>query len=93
MPRRRKTGQGAGGGFDHRVGYVPSVGGNDAQRQTRENVGVIGLVNLNFPAIEFCRAEGASCANQRAAIRPIEQILRPGFTTGSRVGEREDNGD
>jgi hypothetical protein len=51
LPAGTKFRKSAGGSLDHRIGNMSGMGGDDAQRQARKDVGVIGLGNLNVVPI------------------------------------------
>ena len=52
----------ARGGHDHGVGDAPRPRRYDAESEAGEDVGVVGLVDADFPAAEFHRGEGAAGA-------------------------------
>jgi hypothetical protein len=77
------------GGLDHGVGDMPRMRREDAQSQTRKDVGVVSLGERDFLALELCWTKGTSCSNQGLAFRPTGDLLRRCLTARSRIRKRE----
>jgi hypothetical protein len=60
-------------GFDHRVRHAAGFGCNDTWRQTRENVGIVGLRDAFFFSTDF---DGR--LSWREKYHCIRQLLRTG---------------
>ena len=70
----RRFGNGARGGEEHAVGNAARLGGDGAEPDARIDVGVVGLVDAERPAVALDRRERTARADDGAAFGPFEQI-------------------
>ena len=75
-------------GHQHLIGNARRAGGDHAQTNTREDIGVVALGNRIGFILPYHRIERAAGRNQRVTFGPGDDVLRRRFHAGGRVGKR-----
>ena len=91
VARRRHRRQRLRRRHEHRVGEAARPHRDDAEADAREDVGVVGLVDLERPAVAHQRRERAAGADHGAAVAPALDVGRRRLGARGRIGQREDH--
>ena len=91
VARRRQRGQRLGGRHEHAVGHPAAPDRDHAEPDAREDVGVVGLVDLERCAVAHDRRKRAAGADHRAAVGPGLDSLPASPRARGRIREREDH--
>ena len=91
VARRRHRRQRLRRRHEHGVGEAARPHRDHAEADAREDVGVVGLVDLERPAVAHQRRKRAAGADHGAAVAPALDVGRRRLGARGRIGQREDH--